>query len=54
MGEGTWERAGRLAAGEGVPGRGFPVVAAFMREGKSAASTLKPELVAEVLSRAVG
>ena len=54
MGEGTWERAGRLAAGEGVPGRGFPVVAAFMREGKSAASTLKPELVAEILSRAFG
>src|SRR5260370_1156124 len=50
MGEGTWARAERLTLGEGLRGRGFPVAAGFLRDGAPAASTVKPDQVAQILS----
>ena len=52
MGEGTWARAERLTLSEGLRGRGFPVVAGFLTDGTPAASTVKPDLVAQILSAA--
>ena len=50
QGEGTWTAARRLAPGEGL--RGFPIAAGFLRDGAPAASTLKPDAVAQILSAA--
>jgi hypothetical protein len=52
MGEGAWARAERLTLGEGLQGRGFPVVAGFQKDGAPAASTVKPDQVAQILSGA--
>ena len=51
-GEGTWTRAAKVAPGSSMGSRGFPVVAAFIKDGEPAASTIKPDQVAQVLSGA--
>ncbi len=47
---GEWRLTDRLSLFGTLPGRGFPIVASFMREGVPAPSTLHPELVASVLA----
>jgi hypothetical protein len=52
-GEGTWKAAQRLAPGEKLGERGFPVAAAFLaKDGTLAASTIAPEQVAQVIGAA--
>ncbi|MGZ6143783.1 MAG: DUF6687 family protein [Myxococcales bacterium] len=50
QGDGAWMPARRLALGEGL--RGFPIAAGFLRDGAPAASTVKPDVVAQILSGA--
>lgn len=51
-GEGAWTRAVKLLPGAAIGTRGFPVVAAFLKDGAPAASTIKPDQVAQILSAA--
>jgi hypothetical protein len=51
-GEGAWVRAQRVRPDCSMGGRGFPVVAAFLKDGQPAGSTIKPDQVAQILSGA--
>ena len=51
-GEGAWVHAEKLVPGVSMGSRGFPVAAAFLKDGEPAASTVKPDQVAQITSAA--